>query len=184
VALDLADPGSVDAGLGQTALGIAARDGDAQLFDRLQQLYETSTNPELQEGALSLLAQFEDPALVQRSLDYGASGKVRNQDATHQFSMALQIDENREQAWKYIQSNWDKVQAQFTTEMGARLVASTGSFCSAESRASVEAFFSTHKVASSDKALKHAIESIDGCIELRALQEPHLKQWLAAQPKP
>jgi len=180
----LADPGSVDAGLGQTALGIAARDGDAQLFDRLQQLYETSTNPELQEGALSLLAQFEDPALVQRSLDYAASGKVRNQDATHQFSMALQIDENREQAWKYIQSNWDKVQAQFTTEMGARLVASTGSFCSAESRASVEAFFSTHKVASSDKALKHAIESIDGCIELRALQEPHLKQWLAAQPKP
>jgi aminopeptidase N/puromycin-sensitive aminopeptidase len=48
----------------------------------------------------------------------------------------------------------------------------------------VKNFFSTHKVAASDLALKHAIERIDGCIELRALQEPNLKLWLAAQPKP
>jgi aminopeptidase N/puromycin-sensitive aminopeptidase len=179
----LADPGSVDATLGQTALAIAARNGDAQLFDRLQQVYETSTNPEFQEGALRLLAEFEDPALVQRSLDYAASGKVRNQDAAIQFAIALQIDENREQAWKYIQNNWDKVQAQFTTAMGAMLVGSTGSFCSADARDDVKSFFAAHKVAASDKALKHAIESIDGCIEMRALQGPNLKQWLGAQPK-
>jgi hypothetical protein len=29
-------------------------------------------------------------------------------------------------------------------------------------------------------ALKHAIENIDGCVELRRLQEPNLKTWLAA----
>jgi aminopeptidase N/puromycin-sensitive aminopeptidase len=133
---------------------------------------------------LRLLAQFADPALVQRSLDYALSGKVRNQDAVIQFAIALQIDASREQAWKYIQNNWEKVQSQFTTEMGAMLVGATGSFCSAEDRTSVEQFFSTHKVASSDKSLKHAIERIDGCIELRTLQEPNLKQWLAAQVKP
>jgi aminopeptidase N/puromycin-sensitive aminopeptidase len=180
----LTDPGSVDATMGQTALSIAARHGDAALFDQLQKIYETSTNPEFQEGALRLLAQFADPALVQRSLDYALSGKVRNQDAVIQIVIALQIDTNREQAWKYIQNNWEKVQSQFTTEMGAMLVGATGSFCSAEDRTSVEQFFSTHKVASSDKSLKHAIERIDGCIELRTLQEPNLKQWLAAQVKP
>jgi aminopeptidase N/puromycin-sensitive aminopeptidase len=177
----LADPSSVDATLGQAALAIAARNGDAALFGQLQQVYETSTNPELQEGALHLLAEFEDPALVQRSLDYAASGKVRNQDAVLQFAIALQIDENREQAWTYIQNNWEKVQAQFTTEMGAILVSSTGNFCSSDARSSVEKFFAAHKVAASDKALKHAIESIDGCIELRNLQEPKLKQWLGSQ---
>jgi aminopeptidase N/puromycin-sensitive aminopeptidase len=98
--------------------------------------------------------------------------------------MALQIDENRDQAWAYIQNNWEKVQAQFTTYMGARLVGATGSFCTVKDRTSVESFFSTHQVAASDLALKHAIESIDGCIEMCTLQEPHLKQWLAAQPKP
>jgi aminopeptidase N/puromycin-sensitive aminopeptidase len=180
----LADPASVDATLSQTALAVAARNGDAALFDKLQKIAESSTNPEFQDSALRLLAQFEDPALVQRSLDYAVSGKVRNQDAAIQFSIALQIDGTRDTAWKYIQANWDKVQAQLTTESGGRLVSSTGSFCSSAGRDDVKQFFSTHKVAASDLALKHAIEHIDGCIELRALQEPNLKQWLAAQPKP
>jgi aminopeptidase N/puromycin-sensitive aminopeptidase len=180
----LADPASVDATLGQTALSVAARNGDAALFDRLQKVAETSTNPELQESALRLLAQFEDPALVQRSLDYAASGKVRNQDAAIQFAIALQVDGTRDLAWKYIQAHWDKVQAQLTTELGAALVGSTGSFCSAAGRDDVKQFFSTHKVAASDLALKHAIERIDGCIELRTLQEPNLKQWIATQAKP
>ena len=180
----LADPSSIDATLGQTALAIAARNGDAQLFDQLQKVYETSANPEFQEGALHLLAEFEDPALVTRSLDYAVSGKVRNQDAAIQFAISLQIDATRDPAWKYIQSHWDKVQTLLTPELGAALVGSTSSFCSADARDDVKRFFTEHKVASADKALKHAIERIDGCIEMRTLQEPNLKQWLATQAKP
>jgi len=179
----LADPASVDPTLSQTALFIAARNGDAALFDRLQKLYETTTNPELQETALMLLAEFQSPPLVQRSLDYAVSSKVRNQDAAFLISSSLRTNETRDQAWKYIQANWDKVQAQFTTSTGAYVVGATGSFCSADARDDVKDFFSTHKVASTDMALKHALEHIDGCIELRTLQEPNLKQWLATQPK-
>ena len=89
-----------------------------------------------------------------------------------------------DKAWKYIQDNWEKVKAQFTTEMGAVLVGSTSNFCSAEARDGVKSFFAAHPVASSDKSLHHAIERIDGCVELRSLQEPKLKQWIATQPKP
>jgi aminopeptidase N/puromycin-sensitive aminopeptidase len=178
----LADPSSEDATLGQTALRIAARFGDAALFDKLQKIYETSTNPELQLTALHLLAEFEDPALVRRSLDYAASSKVRNQDAVTQFSIPLQRDESREQAWRYIQNNWDKVKAQFTAGMGSRLVGATSYFCSVEAQNDVKNFFATHKVNASDIALKHALENINGCVELRALQAPKLKQWLATKP--
>jgi aminopeptidase N/puromycin-sensitive aminopeptidase len=177
----ITDPASVDATLGQTALAVAARNGDATLFDRLQKVFETSTNPEIQETALRLLAQFKDPALLQRALDYAVSSKVRNQDALIQFAIALQIDESRDQAWKYVQAHWDQVQALLTPELGSALVGSTGSFCSAQARDDVKSFFATHKVPAADKALKHAIEHIDGCIELRTLQEPNLKQWLATQ---
>ena len=68
--------------------------------------------------------------------------------------------------------------------MGGVLVGSTGGFCSANARDDVKSFFSIHKVGSSDLALKHALERIDGCIELRSLQEPNLRHWIAAQPKP
>jgi aminopeptidase N/puromycin-sensitive aminopeptidase len=180
----IADPTSVDPTMGQTAAFIAARNGDAALFDELQKVYETTTNPEFQEGALRLLAQFQDPALIQRSLDYAASGKVRNQDAAIQFAIALHTVESRDLAWKYIQDHWDKVHSQLTTNSGADLVGSTSGFCTAAGRDEVKSFFAVHKVASSDQALKHAVERIDGCIELRELQEPNLKQWLATQPKP
>jgi aminopeptidase N/puromycin-sensitive aminopeptidase len=178
----LDDPASIDATLGQTALAIASRNGDAALFDTLQRTFETNSNPEIQVNALRLLAQFQDPVLAQRALNYAVSGKVRNQDAAIQLAIALQVAETRDLAWKYIQKDWDKVQAQFTTEMGAMLVSSTGSFCSADARDDVRNFFSAHKVPSSNVALNHAIEHIDGCIELRTLQESKLKQWIAAQP--
>ena len=156
----------------------------AILFSELAVNRGISTLKELpNSGALRMLTQFEDPALLQRSLDYALSGKVRNQDSIIQFAFALQSDENRDQTWKYIQDNWEKVQTQLTPEMGAYLVRSTGDFCSADARASVEKFFAAHKVPSADQYLKHALESIDGCIELRKLQEPKLKQWLAAHAK-
>ena len=136
----LLHPATVDPTMGQTAVTIAARYGDATLFAQLQNVYETSKKPELQEGALRLLAEFQDPTLVQRALDYAVSDKVRNQDAAIQFAIALHVEENRDQAWKYIRDNWKQVQAQFTTEMGAILVTSTGSFCSADARDSVKNF--------------------------------------------
>jgi aminopeptidase N/puromycin-sensitive aminopeptidase len=65
--------------------------------------------------------------------------------------------------------------------MGGFLVRSADSFCSANARDDVKDFFTSHKVAASNKALRHAIEHIDGCIEFRSLQEPNLRQWIATQ---
>jgi aminopeptidase N/puromycin-sensitive aminopeptidase len=174
----IANPASVDPTLGQIALAVAAENGNAALFDKLQHVFETSTDPELQERVLRLLAQFEDPALVGRSLDYALSGKVRNQDAAIQIAIALQIPEIQDQAWMYLESHWDKASTFLTPEMGAVLVSSSGSFCSAEARDNVQSFFTAHKVPAADTYVKHAIERINGCMELRRLQEPNLKMWL------
>jgi aminopeptidase N/puromycin-sensitive aminopeptidase len=176
----LNDPASVDGTLGQTALSVAAQHGDAALFDRLQKIFESSTNPELQEGALRLLVEFYDPALLNRALEYTVSGKVKNQDAAIELAIALQIPDSREAAWKFIQTNWTKVNSLLTTEMGEILISSTGSFCSTDARDDVKQFFTAHPVPSTDRSLKSAVERIDGCVELRKLQEPNLQQWLAA----
>ena len=84
------------------------RHGDAKLFEKLQNVYETSTDPVRQSTALHLLARFEQPELVQRSMDFATSGKVRNQDAAIQISVSLGIPASRELAWNYIKSHWDK----------------------------------------------------------------------------
>ncbi len=180
----LADPGSVDPDLARAALQISARNGDAALFDQLQKVSETSTNPEIQSGALRLLAVFENPDLAKRALEYALSGKVRNQDAVFQIAGSLDLDNNRDLTWRFIQDHWEEVKKEMTPEMGSVLVEATSAFCSESARDNVSQFFSVHKVPDADQALKHAIERINGCIELRTLQEPHLKSWLASQGAP
>jgi len=177
----LANPDSVDPNLAQTALQITARNGNAALFDELQKVSETSTNPEIQTGALHLLALFENPDLAKRALAYAVSDKVRNQDAAIQLAISLDADNNRELTWKFIQDHWDEVKKEFTPEMGSVLVGATSAFCSESDRDNVSQFFSTHKVPAADQTLKHSIERINGCIELRNLQEPNLRSWLESQ---
>ncbi len=179
----LAHTDSVDPTMGLTALSISVRHGDAALFDSLQHIAETSTNPELQVGALRMLAEFQDPKLLERALAYSVSGKVRSQDAAFMLAIAMNESENRDQAWSFIQSNWDKVRTELTPEMGSILVRSTSNFCTAAARDQVQSFFAGHQVPATNRALRHAIEHINGCTELRGLQEPNLEKWLAAGPK-
>ena len=178
----LADPASIDPNIGQTAIAVAAENGDVALFDKIQNVYETSTNPILQEGALYLLTQFENPALLGRALNYAISSKVRNQDTAILLSIGLQVSKNRDQTWQFIKAHWDQVHAQLTTDSGSYLVRNLGNFCSADARDDVEKFFAVHKVDAADVALKHSLEHIDECIEFRKLQEANLESWIAAQP--
>jgi aminopeptidase N/puromycin-sensitive aminopeptidase len=177
----LADQGSVDATLAQPALVIAAVNGDAAFFDQLQKVAETSSNPELQEIALHLLADFKEPALERRAFDYAVSGKVRNQDSPMFLAAMMRGSQTRELAWQLVQQNWEKVNAQMTTMMGAYLVGGSGSFCSADKRDEVVSFYTTHKVHAAERALVRAGNQINDCIELRASQEPKLQEWIAAQ---
>jgi aminopeptidase N len=177
----LDNPASVDPTLAQTALAVAARNGDATFFDKLQHVYETSGDPARQQSALQALVQFRDPALLERGLEYAVSSKVRNQDTAIVLATALQLPQNRDQAWQFIKSHWDQVRAQLTMDLASYLVAYTGRFCTTEARDDIRSFFAEHEVAGADAALRHTLEQIDGCIELRRLQEPNLKKWLAAQ---
>lgn len=131
--------------------------------------------------ALRLLVGFDNPALLERGLEYSVSSKVRNQDAAIQFDIGLQDPDTRDATWSFIKSHWNQVHADLTTDLGSYLVAGTGSFCTVEAHDDVKSFFAAHPVTASDVTLRHALENIDGCVELRRLQEPNLEAWLAAQ---
>jgi aminopeptidase N/puromycin-sensitive aminopeptidase len=176
----LTDPGKVNATLGREALAVAAIHGDAAFFDLVQKTAETSKDPTLASEALYELAHFKDPELVRRALDYAASGKVRNQDATRLFAIALQSPNTQDTAWQYIEQNWPNVKAQFTTWAGGELVSSTAAFCTPERRDEVKDFFATHKVAASANALTRSQNSINDCVDLRAEQSGNLQQWLSS----
>ncbi len=176
----LQNPDSVDPTLERPAFTIAAENGDAALFDRMQKEAETGTNPQRSEGALALLADFREPALTDRALAYAASGKVKNQDSLFIIAGALGNPDTRDEAWKYIQANWPAISAQLTEMNGGYLVRSAGSFCSAEKADEVKQFFTAHPVHASARGLQIAQAQIQDCVEFREAQQANAVQWLNA----
>lgn len=174
----LQSPGSVNPTLAAAAFNVAAQNGDSVFFAQLQRLSETSENPQLRSQALFALARFRDPSLVQRTLEYSVSGKVRNQDSTRLVAAELSNRYTQNQAWSFVEKNWSKVQAQFTTFSGGEMVASTGAFCSVERRKGIANFFAEHKVPAAASLLQRAEDSIDDCVEFRAAQAGNLDSWL------
>ena len=177
----LADSRSVDPTISDTALRIAARHGDAALFEQLQNLSISAPNPQLRSTALHALALFTDPVLEERALDYAVSGKVKNQDSASLIGAELRGRDTRDLAWSYIQKNWDKVAAQITESSGANIVASAGSFCTTERQQEVANFFGTHKVPASERTLTRAKDQIGDCMDLRKAQSGGLTAWLSKQ---
>jgi aminopeptidase N/puromycin-sensitive aminopeptidase len=166
------------------AIAITAANGDPELYERVMAASKDQSDPGAQSDALRTLALFRESEFVIRTLDYAVSGQVRNQDSWIPISMLLNSLDTREQAWSYIQHNWDKVHAQFTTNSGAHIVSAAGSFCSIEKHDEVAAFFATHKVDASERTLAKSRDNINDCVHLRTAQEPNLHQWLAVQTKP
>jgi aminopeptidase N/puromycin-sensitive aminopeptidase len=170
----IANQTSVSPSLAPYALYVAATNGDAELYDKLLMLRASSPDPEVQATSLFLTTHFTDSALIARTLDSVAVGKMRNRDGATMLAILVRSRDTRDQAWNYVTRNWDRIQV----SSRSRLVPAAGSFCSAEKRDEVLSFFNAHGV-SADGPLKMADESINSCIQLRYAQEPHLREWLA-----
>ncbi len=164
------------------SVAIAAGTGDDAFYNRVQTVSQKADDPELQEESLKMLTQFHSPIFAVRTLEYATSGQVRNQDSWILIAIELSQRETRDIAWAWVQKNWDKVKAQFTTASGANVVSSVGAFCTVQRRNEVADFFATHKVEAADRTLAKALDSIDACIKLHAAQEPKLHAWLEAHP--
>ena len=175
----LQDPASVDPLLIGNALPIAATQGDEGLFNQIVDKLKSTTDQILRSRDMAALAHFEKPELVQKALELGVSGVIRNQDSTWYISAFLRNPETRPIAWKFIQARWSDVEKTFTTSSGATLVASTGQFCNADAASNVSVFFKIHPVPASERSLRQALERINSCVDLKKLQESNLQSWLS-----
>jgi len=174
----LQDFHSVDATLAKQVLQVAARYGNAELFDQYLAARQSARSPEQYYNVDSSMSEFRDPQLVQRLLQLSVSPEIRNQDAPFMVSSVLMNADSQETAWPWIKQHWDDVEKKITMSSGITIVSGTQNFCSAEARDDVQRFFSEHKVPSSERALKQAVERIDSCISFREHQQTNLAAWL------
>jgi len=152
--------------------------GDQAFYDRLMADLKNPKSPEEYYMHLYTLAEFTDPKLLQRTLDYSISPDVRSQDALGLLTSVLSNPAGEKLAWDFIQSHWDAVAKAGGPFASAEVVGATGVFCDARMRDQVTDFFAAHKIAAAERTFRQSIERINNCVDLKSRQEPQLSSWL------
>ena len=172
------DPSSVEHELLSAALSIAARDGDAALYDQVMARLKTAKTPEEQFIYQQMLTRFSDPKLLERTLEYAISPDVRSQDAPYVIRDVMRNPAGTRLTWDFARAHWSDVANLGGAFGGGVIVRATGSFCDASMRDEVKEFFVTHQSPASERGLKQSLERINYCVDLKAQQGTQLASWL------
>jgi aminopeptidase N len=177
----LQDPASVESGLAGAALGLAARNGDEALYDKLLAAMKKAKTPEQYYLYLFTLSNFSDPQLVERTLQFAISPEVRSQDSLNLIGAVMSRPAGQRPAWNFVRTHWAEVEKAGGPFASAQVEGSTAAFCDVRLRDEVIEFFSTHKVAAGERTLKQSLERINNCVDLKSLQSDQLASWLGAR---
>ncbi len=172
------DPSSVDATMSESAFAVAAAEGDAALYDRMLAAMEKANSPNVYYRYMNALAEFRDPALVKRTLEFAMSPQVRAQDVPLLLRGLLVNPWSRPMAWDFVRAHWPEVEKRASIWGSALIVRATGSFCDAGMRNQVQQFFGEHPVSEAQRTLQQSLEQIDGCVEFKSSQQANLGAWL------
>jgi aminopeptidase N len=176
------DPSSVDGTLSHAVIAVAARHGDAQLYNEFKAQMLKASSPEQYYGYFYALSQFPQPDLTKETLDSILTPAVRGQDLYIVIPL-LRHPTSQDATWNFMQAHFDDLMKKTGGGLGGVGIFLYGAqgFCDAQKAAEVQQFFQQHPFPGTERNQKQAIESINNCVQLRDQQQGPLSAWLKTQ---
>lgn len=174
----LADRSAVEANLADSVVTLAARVGDAGLYDRYRRVIADARTPQERRRFLLSLAVFREPALVQRTLDLALTDEIPTQDVAFIIARLFSNPQGRAPSWKFLTKRWGVLKKRIPPLMLSRLIEATPALRDPTYASAVRSFFTTHPVPEARRALKQAAEVFRLNTELRKRTAPAVARWL------
>jgi aminopeptidase N len=172
---------ALDRTLSRSIIAVAAQHGDRALFDALLAAAERASSPEDRYRYLYALADFRDPSLIDRALDYTLTPNLRSQDTASFLARFLEAEAARPRAWVFVKQHWAELEPKLTIFGGdTTITGALSSFCDGTSREDISTFFGQHPLPAAARTLSQTLERIENCAALRTAQTPIVANWLAA----
>jgi aminopeptidase N len=175
----LSNTGSVDAGLANVAFSIVASNGDAALYERIFTAWQNAKSPEQSSRLLFALAQFEDPALVKRNLEFVRSPKMPAQDVIGFMSRLIGNDATRDIAWAFLKEHWKEMREKVVTFGGGGAVGALSGYCDLQHKKDIEDFFKQNRAPGAERTVRQTLERISACVDFKHKQQPEFDKWIA-----
>ena len=176
----LEDSTSVDPGIADAVVSLAARKGDAVMFDDYTRRLEATDVPAIRRRFLAALGAFEDPSLEARALDYMLSDKVRPTE-TFVIMQGLggRSEATGERMFKWMMAHYDQLATRIPPP-ALRFMPMMGSGCSEERFQVAKAFFSepARAVPGVEKTLERVSDNVHNCISLREREGARVTEFM------
>ncbi len=177
----LVDRGALEPNLADTVVALAARVGDAALYERYRNAVADAKTPQDRRRFLLNLASFRREDVVLATLQATLGDTIPTQDVAFLYLRLFGNPGARAVAWKFFTKNWRAIRRRIPPLMVSRLVEGTPALRDARYAGEVARFFRAHPVAEAARSLKQALEVFRLNAELRKRTAPGLARWLAGR---
>ena len=177
----LGDRKAVDPGLADTVLLIAARTGDAKLFDAmLAEAHRTSNRLDRRNLMIALYA-FGDPALARQGLGLLLDPQIDVRDAMTALGISVSRTPPSRAPYAFITEHFDALAARVDADAPGGWPGYAADLCSEADRDAVASFWQNRvaSYAGGERNLAQALESIASCSRLRARERASVDRFLA-----
>lgn len=160
-------PQNIHADMRGAIYSLVARFGEEATYEKFYGMYKATEDQEEQGRIMRAMAQFKQPELATRTLEFGLSDDVRAADSIRPVLGVVMNRYHGELGWKFIQDNWETITKRYG--QGGHLLtyfvdAVGGVFNTMDKAREIEEFFSKNSAAGAERKVKQAIERT----ELRA----------------
>jgi puromycin-sensitive aminopeptidase len=170
---------AVDPNVVPSIVAILAHTGEATRYDEFHDRFRTAVTPQEERRYLFSLAAFQPKALVERTLARTISGEIRTQDAPFLVSAVLGNVYNRELAWDFVKTNWEKMDQLFPKQGMRRICSGISNLATPDLERDVRTFFESRKIDLGGKTLDQNLEQLRIIVAVRERDSRTLRTYLA-----
>ena len=176
----LADSSAVHPTLAGTVLTLAAKDGDAAMWEDYRKRFETASLPAERARYLGGLGSFRDPAIKKKAREYALSGPVRPQELFVLFGGG-ETPEERDEMYEWATANFDAILKKIPPAFAAGMAGIAGG-CEPERVAKAREFLIARKIPNVERRLDQVEEQVRECAALRAREMASVTSFLSKLP--
>jgi aminopeptidase N len=178
----LADRAALDEDLVEPALAVAARRGDARLFDAYVDAARHRRSQHERALVAAELGVFTDPALAERARGAIFGGGIDLRDSKNLIVVQLAMRENHAAAWSWMEENLERLVAGLRDDEAAGMIgASVSTLCDAGRRQRAVKLMGpvADRTIGARNQLDKALGRVDRCIARRARDRESVHEFLA-----
>ena len=169
--------------LHDSAVAVAARDGDDARFSQFRRLGREEKDPALLRRYRMGLALFEAPEPVRQAAEIPFGEEVPLQDLAGFAGTLLGNRAASGPFWGMLRERWDTFQARLADAplMIRRVIEGMGSFTTREELEQARAFFAAHEVPAARQGISQTLERLGQDVDLWERIGAPVAAWLAAR---